>query len=77
MGRDPRGSGGTGKAEAAKCVLCIPATGLRAWESSRSSAQAKARGKGENVPQQFIRGEGQATHRGAKLPDNRSGRQET
>ena len=33
------------KAEAAKCVLCIPVTGLRAWEFSRSSAQANARQK--------------------------------
>ena len=33
------------KAEAAKCGVCIPATGLRAWESSRSSAQANARRK--------------------------------
>ena len=30
------------KAEAAKCALCIPATGLRAWEFSRSSAQTNA-----------------------------------
>jgi len=28
MGGDPRGSGGTGKAEAGKCAVCIPATGL-------------------------------------------------
>src|SRR5690348_5492705 len=54
-GRDPRGWGGTGKAEAAKCVLCIPATGLRAWEFSRSGVQAKRGGKGKNVPRQFIR----------------------
>jgi hypothetical protein len=45
-GRDPRGLGGTGKAEAAKCAVCIPATGLRAWEFSRSCAQARG-GKGE------------------------------
>jgi len=33
--------GGTEKAEAAKCALCIPVTGLRAQELSRSRAQEK------------------------------------
>lgn len=41
-GRDLCRSGGTGKAEVEKCVVCIPATGLRAREFSRSGAQAKA-----------------------------------
>jgi len=37
------------KAEAAKCAVCIPDTGLRAWEFSRSSAQANTRRKKDKL----------------------------
>lgn len=37
--------GGIGKAEAAKCDRCVPATGRRAWEFSRSSAGRHGRRK--------------------------------
>src|SRR5579872_2945499 len=49
-GRDLCRSGGTGKAEAAKCVLCIPDTGPRAQELARSRAQENARQKKDRLP---------------------------
>lgn len=38
-------SGGTGKAETAKCIVCIPDTGPQAQELARSSAQKNVREK--------------------------------
>ncbi|SRR5712692_6424810 len=56
-GRDLSRSGGTGKAEAAKCVLCIPDTGLRAQEFGPSSAQEDARQKKTTYGTQWHRQE--------------------
>ena len=49
-GRDLCRSGGTGKAETAQCVVCIPDTGPRAQEFGPSSAQENAWQKKVGLP---------------------------